>query len=364
MPGNLHAFDYLHDPQKPSGGVCVLFGDDPFLKQLARKEVLRTLLGDEQAELCTRYDAEDRLPEWRDVVDELATASLFAAGKPRVVEIRSADAFVSAERSRLEDWVARTKPSGMLLLEVSEWAANTRLYKAVEQSATAIECKPPQKQVGKNKVLDEARACNWLIARAKAPHGFALSRDGAEQLLELTGPSFATLEQNLAKLALLIPAGTKAGPEQVQEIVGGWRAQSSFDMIDAAAAGDAGTALVLLDRLLQAGEHPLALFGALSWSLKRYAAATRVFQESERRGKRLGLRDALVQAGVKDWPAGTLAKMEAGLKQLGRRRAGRIYRWLLDLDLSLKGTHSSDRRGRFALEHFLLRLARGAAAVH
>ena len=39
---------------------------------------------------------------------------------------------------------------------------------------------------------------------------------------------------------------------------------------------------------------------------------------------------------MRDWPQGTLAAAEGRLKQLGRHRAGRLYRWLLELDLSLK----------------------------
>ena len=119
--------------------------------------------------------------------------------------------------------------------------------------------------------------------------------------------------------------------------------------------------LVQLDRLLQSGEHPLALVGSISWSLRRYAAATRIFQQAERRGERMGLKDALTQAGVRDWPFGALAKNEERLKQLGRKRAGNIYRWLLELDLSLKGTHSADDRARWALEQLVLRMAKKSA---
>jgi hypothetical protein len=75
---------------------------------------------------------------------------------------------------------------------------------------------------------------------------------------------------------------------------------------------------------------------------------------------RLG--QALSQAGVRDWPQGTLAKAEDRLKQLGRHRGGKLYRWLLELDLSLKGTHSPEDRARWALEQLILRMAKNPAA--
>ena len=152
--------------------------------------------------------------------------------------------------------------------------------------------------------------------------------------------------------------GPKATPEQVQEIIGGWRGKSIWDLVDAAAAGEASEALAQLDKLLQAGEHPLALVGSLGWSLRRYAAATRAFQQAERAGRKMPLREALTQAGFRDWPIGSLAGAEKRLTQLGRRRAGKLYRWLLELDLALKGSHSQDNRARWALEQLVLRMAK------
>ena len=60
------------------------------------------------------------------------------------------------------------------------------------------------------------------------------------------------------------------------------------------------------------------------------------------------LRNSLVEAGVPQWPA-ALEKAERQIKQLGRHRAIALYRWLLETDLALKGTHSAPHRARFAL---------------
>jgi DNA polymerase-3 subunit delta len=70
---------------------------------------------------------------------------------------------------------------------------------------------------------------------------------------------------------------------------------------------------------------------------------------------------ALVEAGVKDWPPGTLKKAEQRLIQMGRHRAGQLYRVLLDADLALKGSHSHDSRARLVLEQMFLRLAKRVA---
>jgi DNA polymerase-3 subunit delta len=362
MSNTIPALDLLANPAaaKPRP-IIVLFGDEPFLKQLVRKALLQTILGEDADAPYSSFDCEERMPEWRDVMDELSSNSLFGGGGPKLVVLRNADAFVSAHRSRLEDHVAAPRGHGVLLMEVDEWPANTRLYKAVDATGLPIDCRPPQRQQGKSKVLDENAVVGWIMQWADARHGFRIGRDGAQLLLDLSGPIFALLDQNLAKLALFAGSDKKIGAMTVQEVVGGWRAKSTWDMVDAAANGEAGEALVILDKLLQSGEHPLALFGSIAWSLRRYAAATRIFQQAERRGDRMPLREALTQAGFRDWPQGTLKLAEQRLMQLGRNRAARLYRWLLEADLAMKGSHSHESRARFVLEQLILRMSKQAA---
>jgi DNA polymerase-3 subunit delta len=363
MSHTLHIFDYLAAPDRfPPAGVCVVFGDDPFLKRQAVEVLRKRVLRGQADTPFSTYDCREQMPQWRDVADELATTSLFGGGGPRLVVLEGADDFVSAERARLEDYVARPKRSGALLLVVEDWPANTRLFKALDQSGLQIECKAPQRQTGKSKSLDEARTVQWIIEWGKSRHELSLSRDAAELLLELAGPVFGILDMDLAKLALFVSAGQKVTAELVQEAIGGWRAKSTWDLVDAAAAGDAGDALVQLDRLLHSGEHPLALLASISWSLRRYAAATRIYQQAERRGRRMPLKEALSQAGFRDWPPGALKRAEERLIQLGRVRAGKLYRWLLETDLALKGSHSHESRGRLALEMLILKMAKQPAA--
>jgi DNA polymerase III subunit delta len=363
MSTTVAVLDYLAPakPPKPPA-VCVLFGDEPFLKQLALKRLIESAVGSDRDAPYATFDCEERLPEWRDVMDELSTQSLFGGGGPKLVVLRTADKFVSTHRPRLEDHVSAPRGGGSLVLEVDEWPANTRLYKAVDQTGLQIDCRPPQRQQGKTKVPDEPAMVAWISSWASEKHGFVLGRDAAQLLLDLTGPVFALLDQNLAKLALFAGSDKKINALTVQEVVGGWRAKSTWDLVDAAVNGDAAEALQVLDRLLQSGEHPLALFGSIAWSLRRYAAATRLFQQAERRGDRPNLREALLAAGFRDWPVGTLKKAEDRLKQLGRDRASRLYRWLVEADLAMKGTHSQDERARFVLEQLIFRMSKQAAA--
>ena len=83
-------------------------------------------------------------------------------------------------------------------------------------------------------------------------------------------------------------------------------------------------------------------------------------QQAERRGERISIKEALTRVGVRDWPIGSLKKTEEALIQLGRVRAGKIYRWLMETDLALKGSHSQANRARFVLEQLFLRMSKEA----
>jgi DNA polymerase-3 subunit delta len=83
-----------------------------------------------------------------------------------------------------------------------------------------------------------------------------------------------------------------------------------------------------------------------------------LIEQADAAGRRLSLRDALERAGFK---AFTLSKAESQLRQIGRARAARLYRWLLEADLALKGASSSPTRGRLVLERLVIRLSTAAA---
>ncbi len=171
-------------------------------------------------------------------------------------------------------------------------------------------------------------------------------------LLEMVGPEVGLLDQELAKLTLSTREGAEITPKLVRQMVGSWRAKTAWDMLDATLDGNARNALVELDRLLRAGEHPVAILAQVSASLRRLAAATRLILAAEAAGRRLALRDALQQAGVKPF---VLEKSARQLRRLGRHRGEQLFRWLLDADLHLKG--SSELPPRLILERLLVRLA-------
>src|SRR5207244_8219128 len=89
------------------------------------------------------------------------------------------------------------------------------------------------------------------------------------------------------------------------------------------------------------------LLGAFSMQLRRLAQAYREHQQG------MPLYRALEEAGV---PPFGIRSAEQQLRHLGRQRAERLYNWLVETDLGMKG--SSQLPDRTLLERLVVQLAR------
>ncbi len=335
------ALDYLAQPDKhPAQAVCAVFGDDAYLRRQAILCLRAAVLGGGDADFSlTTFDGRDA--PFRDVYEVLSTVAMFGDGR-RLAVVEDADAFVSHYRTELEDYVARPSRSGVLVLDVDSLPANTRLYKSIAAGGLLVDCHVPSL----------AKLCKQLAEWARQCHAVQLAPAAAEMLVEVVGLELGLLDQELAKLALMVGDDKKITPELIGRAVGGWRAKTTWDMLDAALDGDASEALLQLDRLLAAGEQPVGLSAQISATLRRLAAATRLVIQAEAARRRITLRDALVQSGVRTF---VVQKVERQLRRIGRHRGSQIDRWLLQADLDLKG--QSAMPPRLILERLIVRLA-------
>ena len=100
----------------------------------------------------------------------------------------------------------------------------------------------------------------------------------------------------------------------------------------------------------------MALYGQLSWSLRRYGRLWEHVSRQTRSGRKPDLSVALGKAGFRQW-GGEMDVAGESVRQLGRVRVKQFYQWLLDTDLALKGSHSDMKRARMALETLFFKMA-------
>lgn len=313
----MHATEFSRKPGAAQNAVMVVLqGSERHLKSSALASLCQVVLGvlNDEALGLTRFSGRDL--EFRTVRDELQMVSMFTQRK--LVLVEDADDFVTQFRSQLESYAEKPSRKSLLVLDVKTWRKNTRLAKKVEAEGLEIDCSQ----------LEGARLFTWLAQQAEALHGKQLSRDTAQLMTELAGTSLGLLDQELSKLAAYVGDRKRIGPEDVRALVGGWKGETTWTMIDAIRDGRPEIALTCLHKLLYAGEPAPKILGGINYVFRKFAVAI------ERSRTSLNLKDALKVAGV--FPRDIQAA-EQYLRRIRRPRAELILEMLAQADYGIKG---------------------------
>lgn len=334
----MHATEFLAAKQPIDvKGVLVLYGAERFF----RHEVLQRIPGasGEEADLSlTRIAGGDA--ELRDVMADLKTVSMF--GDQRIVLIEEADDFVSENRPALEKYVTQPAKGSLLILDVKSWPKNTKLFKLVDQHALAIECGE----------LTGVKLQKWLQKIAKEEYDKQLDQDAAALIIELAGDGLTMLQQEVAKLASFAGDATTINREDVPKVVGGWRTETTWAMLDAVRDGRPGEAIEALEKLLKSGEAPQKILGGVTFTFRKFAEAT------ERARTGTSLKDAIAAAGIF---SNAVGHAETYLRRIGFERASRILQLLIEADSQMKGGSRVDPA--ILLERLFVRLAGDVSVV-
>jgi DNA polymerase-3 subunit delta len=325
---------FLERPRKGKPQpVYVLTGDEDFLKRQVVLALRQWLLGDGDDGFGYSSYPGDRAV-WSAVHDEVQTLPFL--GGYRLVVVDGADPFVTRHRPALEKYVAAPSSRGVLVLVVNTWPSNTRLAKLIDNNGT-MNCKAPT----------AARLPEWCVRWCQAQHDKLLAAPAAQLLVELIGPEMGLLTQELAKLSAYVGDAARIESGDVDQLVGHSRAEEVWAIFDAIGAGKTGQALTVLDRLFDQGSPPQAILGAFSYQMRLLARVGRLHLQGK------ALPAALAEAGLFHARA---ERAEAQMRHLGRRRLGRLYEWLLEVDLGMKG--GSQLPERVLMERLIIRLAR------
>lgn len=330
----MHATAFLKQPDKSKpGAFVVLHGSETHLKQAALQALARLILGSAEDQLgLARFAGKDA--EFRSVRDDLLTVSMFTPKK--IVVVDDADDFISEYRASLEDYVDKPAKGSLLILNCKSWRKNTKLAKKLDKAGLEIECSE----------LTGAKLTEWLVEQAQSVHGKQLTREAAGLIPTLAGSSLGLLDQELQKLAAYVGDKPKIGVEEVRKLVGGWKGETTWTMINAIRDGIPDVALGCLDKLMTAGEAPQKILGGMNFVFRKFALAT----ERSRQG--MPLKAALESSGVFKW------EVDAGekyLRRIKRQRAERLLERLLEADYGLKG--GSRVPEKLQLEQLVLWLA-------
>ena len=246
--------------------------------------------------------------------------------------------FVSRYRSALEKYAAAPAKSGVLVLEVKSWPANTKLAKLIPDTATIVGKTPP---------TDRLPA--WCVEWAKTANNKKLVGPAAQLLVDLIGTEMGLLDAELEKLAVYVGDRGTIDAKDVDLLVGRSRSANVFKIMDAVGEGKPNEALTILSELFEEGDVPEAILGALGFQIRKLALAARIHKHGAT------LEDAMDRAGVAKWPKARDSTQKQ-LRSLGWSRIDKLYDWLVECDSGMKG--GSVLPKRILLERLIVRMAR------
>jgi DNA polymerase-3 subunit delta len=315
--------------QKP---VYAVFGDEEYLRSSVIDAIRASVLGADGDEFGVgRFDG--KTAALADLLDELATLPFLAPR--RLVVLSNADPFVTSHREALERYVEKPHRTGVLVFVAQSWPSNTRLAKSVARNGLAIDCKAP----------DTRQLAPWCRRWAKDQYHKKLGVEAADLLVELVGGGLGQLSAEIDKLASYVGERPELTADDVDRLVAAGRVETVWKILDAAAAGDAATAVNILESLMSAGEQPVLIFGAISSQLRKLAKAHRLVVGGH------SIQAAIPKAGINFYTD----RASAHLRRLGRERLGRLFAWLTETDMGIKG--DSNLPPRHLLERLVVRVA-------
>ncbi|MFP4052656.1 MAG: DNA polymerase III subunit delta [Phycisphaerae bacterium] len=233
--------------------IYVLHGNDAFLRDRHRHELIQRFLPDADPQTCIAlFDATAELSA---VLDELRTLPFLAP--LRMVIVHDADAFVTAHREALENYLESPAPSGVLVLIVGSWRSNTRLAKLVAKIGEVLDC-------GEVK----SGAAGGHVMQFAAERDKQLNRDAAQLLVQWVGSDLSALSSEVEKLATYVGDRKQITLKDVSALVTASAGPDAFDLTNAIAAGNTAAALKALGGLLNIRGEEFRTLGLIGWHLR------------------------------------------------------------------------------------------------
>ena len=305
-------------------GVYLLTGE-PFLAGEALDKIRASEGTDPLSEAS--FGAETDLAELMGALD---TPSLL--GGRRLVVVRDAESLKKDHLQALEGYVASPSPQAVLVL-IS--AGKSKLEAAVKKAGTVVSLDMPK---GRQLV-------RWIRERSIA-HGLKMDDRGAWALIDALGASLRDLDGALEQLSTQLGRGAKIGSAEVRQAFSRLADERIYALTDAVGDRKLALAMTALRRLLEQGDEPLVIFGAINNHMRRMLRARRYADQGP---KAVG--DAL---GLPGWRAERLHKQARAYREEELLSAVEL---LAHTDVELKG---GDMPAPAALERMVLQIVTGA----
>jgi DNA polymerase III subunit delta len=194
-------------------------------------------------------------------------------GEEEIQDDGSGDADAAANADALERYVKNPERQTVLVLVASDVDRTRRLYKALQKTATIVECWGLKG--GKDVRVDlrqVARQADQLVRQAVAAAGQEIDAAASRLVAERAGTDIATLRGDVDRLILFAAGKPRITVADAREVVSAESAQDDWAVTTAIQRGDAAEALKQLALSLDGGAVPYMILGQLAWFVREKLA--------------------------------------------------------------------------------------------
>lgn len=304
--------------------ILLLVGPEELLLRRAAERHLDSLRERGELEVIDLRAAEIR----EQGLPDLRTASLF--GAPRALLIREAQELPAEASTAL---VAELEQGGMdatVLLLATGTGRIPTLAKRIKAAGGRIDIAPPRDW--------EDRKWADLVAEEFRRVGRSADRGAVGAILDHAGLDVAAIAEKVSQAAASAPPG-RITTGAVEAVVVGHGNRGSFAVADAMCDRNPEKAITLLRGVLEGGDDPVMVLGALAYRLRSLVAVAGRLEP-----KSVGLNIS----------AGQARRLQGVRRNFGPGELTRAYRALATADREIKG---GEIPPAFALERAVLEVA-------
>jgi DNA polymerase III subunit delta len=312
--------------------VFVIAGDEPTTVNARCTELVDRLITPEEKATGLLVADADKITI-TELLDELRTLPFLT--KKRIVVLRNADKFISANRETLERYFEHPCPTGVLVITAKEWSGNTRLAKKLPDVGSLMKVEAPK----------GAEIRRRLISYAQDAYSKRLEYSAAELLVELAGDDLTRLYTEIDKLATYAANEKTITTAHVESLVGYNRLFNAFAIIDCCLQRKPGPAIEHLRKMFEDDKNAeYTTVGAFAFHFRKLFNAKKMMQE--------GLNEYEIAGKARIFY--NKEAQFALLKRLSLKQIGDQIQQLAETDYAIK---RGQAQPRIAIEQFVLKMA-------
>ena len=203
----------------------------------------------------------------------------------RVVVLRNFEALSPANRERVVERAGAVPPALTLVVESNdeklETAAHKKMAAVAARDGVAFAFSS----------LDEAETLERVLARFRR-EGVAIDPDALDLLVESVGTQLMDLTNEVDKILLSVSEKQTVTRDRVASVVGKYRTDSLFSLLDGIAVAAPATTITRLSSLVESGEEPVFVVAMM---LRRVVSLLEVRQIVAERGRAVSQDRALAE---------------------------------------------------------------------